>query len=64
MRAEDRAEGALDYGAEVLDGGSEGPFGFEHPELGEVAACLGALGAEAGREGVYARDGGGDGFEV
>lgn len=41
-----------------------GGFGFEHPELGEVAAGLGLFGAEGGAEAVGAAEGGGGGFEV
>ena len=57
-------ERALDDVAERGDRGGERPLGLEHPELGEVPRGLGALGAEAGREGVYAGDGRRHGFEV
>ena len=41
-----------------------GDFGFDHPELGEVAAGLGFFGAEGGAEGVDLAEGEGGGFDV
>ena len=42
----------------------EGYFGFDHPELGEVAAGLGFFGAEGGAEAVDLAEGEGGGFDV
>ena len=64
MGIEDVPDRVLDDGAELVEGRGEGPFGFEHPELGEVTRGLGTLRAEAWREGVHSRKGCRDGFEV
>ena len=42
----------------------EGDFGFDHPELGEVAAGFGFFGAEGGAEAVDLAEGQGRGFDV
>ena len=41
-----------------------GDFGFDHPELGEVAAGLGFFGAEGGAEAVDLAEREGGGFDV
>ena len=56
MKASARSHEAVEF--EV------GDFGFDHPELGEVAAGLGFFGAEGGAEAVDLAEGERGGFDV
>ena len=64
---EDRGDDVGDVGFGEVEEAvefEEGDFGFDHPELGEVAAGFGFFGAEGGAEAVDLAEGEGGGFDV
>ena len=64
---EDRGDDVGDVGFGEVEEAvefEEGDLGFDHPELGEVAAGFGFFGAEGGAEAVDLAEGEGGGFDV
>ena len=67
MVGEDRGDDVGDEGFGEVEEAvefEEGYLGFDHPELGEVAAGFGFFGAEGGAEAVDLAEGEGGGFDV